>query len=169
MFRVQFHSSLVFIQRTFGNCDIVSVSKAESAKYLGFATRSCLRWSSETFGCVAGISCLSFQFSRMLQFSTKQAVINSFAYHCVPPILPYYSPVILSGLLKKDFRLLHRSPSITSWVPSIPVECFIYQVFYLHNKTYEKFSTKFLAHPTRSLHNGLSSYHPMHPSVQGTD
>ncbi|WP_432422668.1 RNA-directed DNA polymerase [Streptococcus dysgalactiae] len=145
--------------------DSEPLSRVSSIKYLGVTIDANLRWSSHIQCCTGKLRRLSFYIRKLRQYRVSQPTILTFVYQCIFPVVLYCSPVVFSGLLKKDFRLLRRGLSIISRVSFIPLNELIRKLCALHFTACEKFAHKILSDPSHPLYGDLSLCRS-HPSTR---
>jgi hypothetical protein len=94
-----------------GNIDL---RPTELVKYLGVTFSSDMTWTTHIDNLYKKCLRLSYYIRRLRSFGVQNLVIKKFVHACILPIILYGSPIVFSGLLKKDQVILRRSIKIIS-------------------------------------------------------
>ena len=88
------------------------IPQAQKFKYRGVYLSYNLKWSGHISSVFTKVRKLSFYVRRLRSFSTLQFLIDRFVFCCILPHILYCSPVVLCGLLSKDWKPISRCPKL---------------------------------------------------------
>jgi hypothetical protein len=126
-------------------------------KYLGITFSSNLTWSFHIEDLYTKCLRLSYYIRRLNSIHIPHHVIRRFVDACVIPIILYASPVVFSGLLKKDYIVIKRSIKLIARASGIHYNDLCNIIIKRHFSACSNFSQHILNDPEHPLYGTLSN------------
>ena len=128
------------------------IPQVSNFRYIGVILSSDLKWSEHIQHVCKKLLQVSFVLRRLKNMCAPQTTLLTILNSCVLPIVTYCSPVILPGLLDKDFNALRRSLKYIAKCCLISLHDVISLVLKNNFSACSRMATSILSDATHPLH-----------------
>ena len=133
------------------------IPQTQKFKYFGVHLLYNLNWSGHISFVFTKVRKFSFYVRRLRSFSTPQFLNDRFMFCCILPHILYCSPVVICGLLSKDWKITSSCLKLIARCSGISLTRLQEFVISKHLSSCELFASEILLDVKHPLHSFLSN------------